>query len=348
MTRAVRDLVEQLLARAIDERVFPGAVWAIGDSDGTRIHGTNGLLDPAEPDLPMTSNTVFDLASLTKIIAVWAAIGSLWEDGVLSLDRPLVAYLPELAGFPLAGLTAQHLLTHTAGVPLRANLRAMYGDHPAAIERGILFERLHRPPGQAVEYTDRAALILGIVAERLSGLRLSDLSRACSWDPLGMATTCFGPLSAELIERCAPTEWDDVSGQYLKGKPHDFSARLLTTCGNAGVFSVLSDLAIFLRYMVAPDQAPQRPGFGAAWIKESLKVHTGSLSPSRGLFWHPTPIDVDADDIWGHFGFTGTAMWVAPRRGRWAVLLTNKLYYSREIGPMYDVRKAFCQFAFDG
>lgn len=345
MTRAI----DQLLTRAVDDAVLPGAVWAVGDADGVRAEGARGLLAPTAPDHPMRPDTLFDLASLTKIVAVWSCIGTLWEDGTLNLDRPLVDYLPELAGHDLAGVTAQHLLTHTAGVPARANLAALYGADRAGIERGILHEPLVRRPGELVEYTDRAALILGILAERLTGLRLDELSRACAWEALHMTSTRFGPVAAADVARCAPTEFDAGAGRHLQGTPHDFSARLLGACGSAGVFSVAADLGAFLRYLLAPDQAPRRPGFGPAWIKESLKVQTGELTPARGLFWHPapTPPGVGGRDVWAHFGFTGTAMWVSVRRRRWAVLLTNKLYYTRDSGPILDVRKAFCRSAFD-
>lgn len=342
--------IESLLTRGVDGAVFPGAVWAVGDPDGVLAQGACGLLDPAVPGDPMRTDTVFDLASLTKIVAVWSCIGTLWEDGTLNLDRPLAHYLPDLDGYDLGGVTAQHLLTHTAGVPLRANLKALYGTERTAVEHGILRERLRHRPGELVEYTDRAALVLGLLAERLTGLRLDELSRACAWDALDMRDTRFGPVAdpAE-IARCAPTELDDETGRHLKGSPHDYSARLLGVCGSAGVFSVLADLAAFLRYLLAPDQAPRRPGFGPAWVKESLKVQTGSLHPARGLFWHPAPVPsgADASDVWAHFGFTGTAMWVSLRRRRWAVLLTNKLYYTRDSHPVLDVRKSFCRLAFE-
>ncbi|PZF86484.1 serine hydrolase domain-containing protein [Jiangella anatolica] len=345
MTKAI----DQLLTRAVDTAVFPGAVWAVGDPDGIRDQGARGLLDPSTPDDPMRSDTLFDLASLTKIVTVWAGIGTLWEDGTLNLDRPLVDYLPDLDGHDLASVTAQHLLTHTAGVPARANLKALYGTDRSAVERGILHERLAHRPGQVVEYTDRAALILGLVAERLTGLRLDELSRACAWDALHMTSTRFGPVDGADVARCAPTELDEDTGRHLRGTPHDYSARLLGVCGSAGVFSVVADLGAFLRYLLAPDQAPRRPGFGPAWIKESLKVQTGALHPARGLFWHPapTPDGVGGRDVWAHFGFTGTAMWVSVRRRRWAVLLTNKLHYTRDSHPILDVRKAFCRYAFD-
>ncbi|MEU0017483.1 serine hydrolase domain-containing protein [Streptomyces rochei] len=336
------DRIEALLNEGVRDKVYPGAVWALGDATGILDQGATGVLDPDEPDVPMRAETVFDAASLTKILAVWSSVGALWEDGSLDLDQPLGAFWPEVAGHPLGTVTTQQLLTHTAGVPLRAQLKNLYGTHREEIRQGVLHEQLHRPPGEAVEYTDRAALILGYLAEHLSGQPLDQLATARTWLPLGMSSTRFGPLPADLTARCAPTELDQDTDTRLKGVAHDFSARLLGgVCGIAGVFTVLNDLAAFLRYMLAPAASQFQAGFGSEWITRSLTIQTGNLQPARGLFWHPAPGTTADEDAWVHYGFTGTGMWISPTKCRWAVLLTNKLYYTRERGPLTEVRNTF-------
>lgn len=111
--------------------------------------------------------------------------------------------------------------------------------------------------------------------------------------------------------------------------------------------SFRSDVAVFLRYMLDTAAGTTScAGFGSAWTAESLTVQTGALEPVRGLFWHPAPGTSVSDDIWVHYGFTGTGMWISPRRRRWAVLLTNKLYYTRDRQPLADVRNAFRGMAF--
>lgn len=117
-------------------------------------------------------------------------------------------------------------------------------------------------------------------------------------------------------------------------------------CGIAGVFTVLDDMAAFLRYMLDTTTAPAPAGFSAEWIAHSLTLHTGGLQPERGLFWHPAPDTAAEQDIWVHYGFTGTGMWISPTGKRWAVLLTNKLYYTRDRQPLTDVRNAFRRAAF--
>ncbi|MFE0101319.1 serine hydrolase domain-containing protein [Streptomyces sp. NPDC059009] len=342
------DRIEQLLGEGVRDKVYPGAVWAVGDAVGVGASGTAGVLDPDEPDTPMRRDTIFDAASLTKILAVWSSIGALWEDGKLDLDVPLDAFWPEVAGHPLGAATARHLLTHTAGLPLRAQLKNLYGTDAQDIRDGVLHEALHRQPGEAVEYTDRAALVLGYLAEYLSGESLNHLSVERTWRPLCMHSTRFGPLPAEVAARCAPTELDQDTDTHLKGVAHDFSARLLGgACGIAGVFTILDDLAAFLRYMLDATAAPVRAGFGPAWTAESLTVQTGALEPVRGLFWHPAPGTTPAEDVWVHYGFTGTGMWISPRQRRWAVFLTNKLYYTRDRQPLTDIRNTFRGLAFD-
>ncbi|MGI5262486.1 serine hydrolase domain-containing protein [Streptomyces angustmyceticus] len=341
------DRIETLLNEGVRDKVYPGAVWAVGDSGGIRARGTTGVLDPDEPEAPMRSDTVFDAASLTKILAVWSSIGALWEDSVLDLDQPLGSFWPEVEGRPLGQVTARHLLTHTAGVPLRAQLKNLYGTDPQAIRRGVLHEERHRPPGEAVEYTDRAALILGYLAEHLSGQPLDQVAAARTWQPLGMGSTRFGPLPDQIVPRCAPTELDPETDTHLKGTAHDFSARLLGgVCGIAGVFTALDDLAGFLRYMLDPATAPAEAGFGPEWTAYSLTVQTNGLEPARGLFWHPAPGTSDEQDVWVHYGFTGTGMWISPTADRWAVLLTNKLYYTRDRQPLTDIRNTFRELAF--
>lgn len=334
------DRIHQLLDDGVRDKVYPGAVWAIGDSDGATASGAVGLLDPKQPEQPMRLDTLFDVASLTKILAVWSTIGTLAEGGKLQLDTSLGTLWPEAEGHPIGAVTPHHLLTHTAGQPLRANLRKLYGTDPQDIRDGVLHEALRRPPGEAVEYTDRAALILGYLAEYVSGEPLDKLAQARIWQPLGMAETSFGPLPPETVDRSAPTELDEETGRHLKGTAHDFSARLLGgVCGIAGVFTTLADAATFLRHMLTPSAAPS--AFGRAWVEESLRIHTGPLTPPRGLFWHPAPGTEAAQDVWVHYGFTGTALWISPTRQKWATLLTNKVHYTRDREPLAEIRNTF-------
>lgn len=341
--------IGELVAGGVEQRVFPGAVWAVGGADGVLAQGAVGLLDPGDAARPMRADTLFDLASLTKIIAVWAGVGMLWENARIDLDDPLAKHLSDAAGFPLGAVTIRQFLTHTSGVPLRANLRASYGTDPEAVRLGVLREAMRRPAGEAVEYTDRSALILGFLVEQLMDRRLDGVVRDEVWTPLGMTDTRYGPVPDELVEQSAPTEFDDETGAHVRGSVHDFSGRLLGVCGISGTFSNAPDLGRFLQYMLTAGTETRKAGFGPRWITESLRLHTGDLDPARGLFWVPSPKTVSGEeDIWMHYGFTGTGIWVSPTRERWAVLLTNKVYYSRDRGPIAQVRNEFRRLVFTG
>ncbi|MFB6724840.1 serine hydrolase domain-containing protein [Kribbella sp. NPDC056345] len=339
------DRVEELLEAGYRDQAYPGAVWSVGDLDGVQGAGVVGVLDPAQPDDPMLPDTVFDVASLTKVLAVWASIGAQVTAGELRLDQRLDGFWPEVAGHPLGQVTAHQLLTHTAGLPLRANLKNLYGTDPAGIRAGVLAEALQRPPAEAVEYTDRAALILGYLAEYLSGQPLDRLVTDRVWGPLGMNSTRFGPLPPDIAARCAPTEFDADADVRIKGTPHDYSARLLSVCGIAGTFSTAADLGRFLQYMLQATSTPIG-GFGAGWVTASLSIQTRDLTPPRGLFWQPAPGSAPEHDLWVHYGFTGTAMWISPSLGRWATLLTNKLYYTRDREPLMRIRDQFREIVF--
>ncbi len=316
-------------------QVGTGAVWAVGDADGVRSEGWTGALGLDRPDLAMGRDTVFDLASLTKIIALWPCVGALWAAGRLPLDEPLGSYWPEVAARPVGAVTARRLLTHTAGVPLRTNFARLYGTDPAVIRAGVLAAPLDRPAGEAVEYTDRAAIILGLLVEALTGTPLARLAAREVWRPLGMADTAFGPLTGELLARTAPTEYDEHAGGYLRGVVHDPSARLLGgACGSAGAFSTARDLGVFLTSLLNPSAR-------RAWLVESLREQTGGLAPARGLSWLCAPGTDPADGTFVHYGFTGTGFWLSRRQARWAVLLTNKVHLNRERQPLTDLRNAF-------
>lgn len=341
------DAVAALMRTALADGVFTGAAWAVGTRDA-EVQGACGTLRQDAASGPVNADTPFDIASLTKIVSTWALAGTLVTHGRLALDASLAQVLPGMVGAELAPVTILQLLTHTAGLPLRAQLRALYGDDPAAIRRGVLHASLFRAPGSAVEYTDRAALILGFVIEHILKMPLAQAAETLIWRPMGMRATGYGPPPA-LAAKAAATEVFEETGLRWQGIVHDYSARLLGDgCGSAGVFSNAADLAIFMRQLLgmldADDGAEGR--FGADWLRASLKVQTGALVPARGLFWHPAAGTEPEDDVWCHHGFTGTSLFICPTQGRYGVLLTNKVYFTRETEAINGLRRAFLRAVF--
>ncbi|MFE4358385.1 serine hydrolase domain-containing protein [Kitasatospora sp. NPDC056800] len=325
--------------------VGAGAVWAVGDAGSALGGGGHGALGqgPYARQRP-GPDTLYDLASLTKVVALWPCAGVLRQSGRLPLDEPLGAWWPPAAGHPAGTVTVRQLLAHTAGMLPYTRFEQLYGRDPAAIRAGVLAAPSHRPPGAAVEYTDRAAVLLTYLVEDLGGAPLDRLAEQWAWRPLGMADTRYGPLGAALAARTAPTEYEQGAGAHLRGVVHDPSARLLGgVSGNAGAFSTARDLARFLTALLAP---PPGLPWGGAWIEESLREQTGGLAPARGLSWLYAPGTGPAEGTFVHYGFTGTGFWVSRRLGRWALLLTNKVHYDRDIQRLTELRNAFRRAVF--
>ncbi|MEU7259073.1 serine hydrolase domain-containing protein [Streptomyces rimosus] len=173
----------------------------------------------------MRSDTVFDAASLNKSLAVWASSGALWEEDELALGSPLGPIWPKVEGHPLRAAAARHLLTHTVGVPLGAQLTSLCGTDPQDVCDGFLHEVLHRPPGEAVEYTDRVTLILGYLVEHLSGQRFDQLAEERTWYPPGHGLHLHWP-TARRIRRAVRA---DRTGPGHRHSPQGRHPRLLRT-----------------------------------------------------------------------------------------------------------------------
>ncbi|MFE4970883.1 serine hydrolase domain-containing protein [Kitasatospora sp. NPDC056651] len=325
--------------------VGAGAVWAVGDADGTLGGGSHGVLGQGRyARLRPGPDTLYDLASLTKVVALWPCAGVLWQSGRLPLDEPLGRWWRPADGHPSAVVTVRQLLAHTAGMLPYTRFEQLYGRDLAAIRSGVVAAPLHRPPGTAVEYTDRAAVLLTHLVEDLGGGPLDELAARWAWRPFGMTDTRYGPLGAALAARTAPTEHEERAGAHLCGVVHDPSARLLGgVSGNAGAFATARDLARFLTALLDP---PPGLPWGAPWIEESLREQTGGLAPARGLSWLYAPGTEPAEGTLVHYGFTGTGFWISRRLGRWALLLTNKVHYDRDIRRLTELRNAFRRAVF--
>lgn len=333
--------IKTVIADTIAAKLIFGAVIGVGDTHSMNFDAL-GLSDPQQRR-SVTVDTIFDCASLTKIIATWATIGRLWDAGRLSLDTTVSDVLKQATGYPLGTVTVRELLTHTGGLPTVTQLEH-YGVTRADIEQGILQEDLKRPPGTAVEYTDRSAFILGFIIEELLG----PFDKVCEeeiWQPLAMTDTHFGLASADARTRTAVTDIDG-HGHRLHGEVHDPSAQLLGgVCGSAGVFSTATDIAKFLRTVVAPS-ADATP-WSDDWNQVSLCVHTGPLKPSRGLAWMVAPGTVASEGIFCHYGFTGPAIWVCRPLQRYVVLLANKVSYDQGRNDLAEMRNKVRSLAFE-
>jgi uncharacterized protein YbbC (DUF1343 family) len=320
-------VLDPIVDDAIAQGQIPGAVLIIG-RDGQvvyrKAYGSRAI-EPHREE--MTADTIFDCASLTKVVATTTAIMQLWEQGKFRMSDPVAKYLPEFAQNGKQDITIRELLVHYSGLAPDLDLTAKWEGKDTAYR--MAYEAPpERVPGAAFVYSDINFVVLGALVERLSGEPLDEYSAKHIFAPLGMNETRFLPPSS-WEPRIAPTE-EDENHHLLRGVVHDPTARRMGgVAGHAGLFSTAGDLAIFAQALldggrgvltpptIAKMTAPQQPvngtslrGFG--WdIDSPLSTNRGELLPVGG---------------YGHTGFTGTSLWIDPATNTYIVLLTNAVH----------------------
>jgi CubicO group peptidase (beta-lactamase class C family) len=323
-----------LVDRAVDAGVVPGAVLAAGvhTAEPVLLHVAGDAQRDAAATRPMAADTVFDLASLTKVVAALPVVLYLAGRGEIGLDQPAARYLPAFAGPGKGEVTVRHLLLHTSGLPGQRRYYERLGDR-AAILAAALAEPLAARPGTVFCYSDVGFIVLGELAVAVAGCGLDELVRDVVCTPLGMTSTRYLP-PAGWAGRVAATEV--VGGAAKVGVVHDENAETLGgVAGHAGLFGTAADLA---RYAAAWAGNDSPPGGLRA---EALRCQTEGLGGRRGLGWGLRGDTYDnMGDGWpasgaGHTGFTGTSLSVDPVSGLWAVLLTNAVHFGR--GPEHSV-----------
>jgi len=319
--------VDAIIQQSINDGTIPGAVLLVGH-DGRIVYRKaygNRALEPRRE--PMTLDTIFDLASLTKVIVMTTAVMQLVEQGKVRLNDPVVKYLPEFAQNGKEDITIRQLLTHYSGLPPDLDLKTNWQGKETAY-RMAFAETLDDPPGSRFSYSDINFITLGALVEKVSGESLDQYATRHIFAPSKMTHTRFLPPPA-LRFKIAPTQYDE-NEHMLRGVVHDPTARRMGgVAGHAGLFSTVDDLAKFaqallnggrgilsalsVEKMTSPEQPPNAPvlrGFG--WdIDSPFSSNRGDLLPV-GSF--------------GHTGFTGTSMWIDPTTKTYIILLTNAVH----------------------
>jgi uncharacterized protein YbbC (DUF1343 family)/CubicO group peptidase (beta-lactamase class C family) len=329
---AVRmDAVDAVIEQAIHDGTIPGAVLLVGH-DGQVIYRKAYGERALEPRRElMTLDTVFDLASLTKVIVTAPAVMQLVERGKVRLNDPVAKYLPEFAQNGKEDITVRQLLTHYSGLAPDLDLKTSWEGKETAY-RMAFAETPQDPPGSKFSYSDINFIVLGALVERVSGEKLDEYAARHIFQPLKMTRTRFVPpldRRAGWIGKIAPTQYDEHE-HMLRGVVHDPTARRMGgVAGQAGLFSTGDDLAKFaqallnggggilstlsVEKMTRPEQPPSAPvlrGFG--WdIDSPYSSNRGDLLPVGG---------------YGHTGFTGTSMWIDPTTQTYIILLTNAVH----------------------
>ena len=330
-TRTALPAVDAAIEQAIQEKQVPGAVLIVGH-DGQVIYRKAYRSRALEPRRePMTLDTVFDLASLTKVIVTTTAVMQLVEQGKVRLNDPVVKYLPEFAPNGKDEITVRQLLTHYSGLEPDLDLKTPWEGKETAY-RMAWAETPQDPPGSKFTYSDINFIVLGEIVERVSGETLDEYATRHIFTPLKMWRTRFvPPLAARAgwIQKIAPTQYDE-NEHMLRGVVHDPTGRRMGgVAGQAGLFSTGDDLAKFaqallnggdgilsalsVEKMTSPEQPPSAPvlrGFG--WdIDSPYSSNRGDLLPVGS---------------YGHTGFTGTSMWIDPTTQSYIILLTNAVH----------------------
>ena len=321
--------LDSIVRVGLEQGAAPGAALAVGRF-GRLVHlKAYGAIDYAGGSPAVDPTTLFDLASLTKVVATTTAAMILEEEGKLDLSRTVQSYLPEFSAPDKAGITVRMLLTHRGGLEAFAPLWKEWRGRADYLTQ-INARPLANPPNTKVIYSDWDFVLMGMIIERITGTTLDAFTGARVFGPLGMSSTRFAPdtTDAALMRHVALTALDTLRGQ-IHGTVHDPNAWALGgVAGHAGLFGSARDLAVFVQMLLnGGTYAGTRivkPTTIARWTSvqdvassRALGWDTPSAVSSAGRFFSPRSF--------GHTGYTGTSIWVDPERGLFVVLLTNRV-----------------------
>ena len=344
--------IDTLIRKSIKAGAFPGAAVAIGRA-GVVVKLDGYGYFTYESEQPVTPQSPFDLASLTKVIATTTAAMQLYEQGRLDLDAPVSTYLPAFAVNGKAAITIRHLLTHTSGMPAFKPFYQMGVTTRQGVVDAVLGTELENEPGAKYVYSDFSMITLALVAEKITGQDFATYTREQIFEPLGMYDTGYRP-TGQPDSTVVPTEVDDYfRNRLIQGEVHDENAWLLDgVAGHAGLFSTAADLARFAFMMTNGGRAGSKP-----FLKEeTIRLFTTRVDPkkhSRALGWDTKSLNgyssagrLFGPNSFGHTGFTGTSIWIDPDQQLFVILLTNRVHPSRKNRGHIAVRPQVANLAY--
>ena len=342
MSAARLATIDRVVERGIRAGGYPGAAVVVGRKGAAvweKGFGRLGWTGDAGSVVP--ERTIYDLASLTKVVGTTTAIMILFDEGKIRLDDRVVQYIPEFIGGAKDAVTIRMLLEHRSGLPAGRDLWRL-ASTPEEARAAVISTPLFAAPGRYVEYSDLGADMLGFVVEAVSGEKLDHFLDTRVFVPLGMTDTRFRP-DGSLRGRIAPTELNPPRGYPLRGEVHDENAYALGgVAGHAGLFSTASDLAVFAQMMLNGGSYN-----GTRIVADStVRLFTRRAAATRALGWDTcggkgSCGEYLSSSAYGHTGFTGTSLWIDPEREMFVVLLTNRVHAAKARRPakvISDVR----------
>jgi len=349
--------MDAVIAESITKKELPGAVVLVGRHGKLVWRKTYGERAVEPQREAMTADTIFDLASLTKVVATTTSIMMLIEQGKVRLSDPIVQFIPEMKGEGRDAITIEQLLTHMTGFAPDFDLRDRWTGYDEAMKR-LYREPLRNPPGTRFVYSDINYIALGEVVHRVSGLMLDEFAQRNIFTPLGMRDTGFKP-GAKLRARIAPTEkrrgqmsYLGDSGadagsegeQWLRGQVHDpTSFRMGGVAGHAGLFATADDLAIFCQMLLNGGVYNGVRILSPMTVATMTQPHAVAESgAARGLGWDlASSFSTNKGDLFplgsfGHTGFTGTSIWIDPASDSFVIFLSNRVHPDGkgDVGPL--------------
>jgi uncharacterized protein YbbC (DUF1343 family) len=323
--------LDEVINQAIAQDRLPGAVLLVGHNGQIvyrKAYGKRALVPLAET---MTLDTIFDCASVTKVIATTSSLMRLFEQGKFRLNDKVTDYIPEFQGGK-SDITLRNLFTHFSGLQPDVPLKPEWTGYDTGIHLACTTKPAG-PPGVRFVYSDINFILLGEIVHRLSGQMLSDYARQNIFLPLGMEETMFLP-PASLAPRIAPTERVEKTGPPLRGVVHDPSTRAMDgVAGHAGMFSTAADLARFAQMMLNGGELDGVRLFSPLTVEKFTEPQSPPDQPTlRGLGWDiDSPYSGNRGELfpigsYGHTGFTGTSIWIDPSTKSYVILLANSVH----------------------